>query len=156
MALARVTDDEYMLHSHVIVEQKDDCFYKMDQMCESLNKQDAKKGTKKAAKNILRRSVTDLDSDYQGSDEYEEVGATKMCVLHSRYASKRGTMRDQQAHPVFDSEERVAVFHNGFVTNYKELFTELFPNKDPSKMNLTDSELIAMMIGKQLDGGADL
>ena len=48
------------------------------------------------------------------------------------------------------------MFHNGFVTNYKELFVELFPNKDPSKMNLTDSELIAIMLGKQMDNGANL
>ena len=60
-------------------------------------------------------------------------------------------MRDKQAHPVFDSQERVAVFHNGFVTNYKELAKELYPHKDPSKSNLSDSELIALMIGKLMD-----
>ena len=48
------------------------------------------------------------------------------------------------------------MFHNGFMTNYKELFSELFPSKDPSKINITDSELIAMLIGKQLDGGVNL
>ena len=57
---------------------------------------------------------------------------------------------------MFDENNRVAVFHNGFVTNFKELTRELFPNKDPSKVNLTDSELIAVMLGKELDSGADL
>ena len=81
---------------------------------------------------------------------------SKICVLHSRYASRRGTIRDDQAHPIFDEGNRVAVFHNGFITNYKELFRELFPKKDPSKVNLTDSELIAAMLGKELDNNTDL
>jgi glucosamine--fructose-6-phosphate aminotransferase (isomerizing) len=89
-------------------------------------------------------------------EEKKDDAASKMCVVHSRYASKRGTIRDQQAHPVFDEENRVAVFHNGFVTNFKELTRELFPKKDPAKVNLTDSELIAVMLGKELDSGADL
>jgi len=50
----------------------------------------------------------------------------------------------------------VAVFHNGFVTNYKELAKELFPNKDPSKTTQSDSELIALMLGKLLKEGADI
>jgi len=65
-------------------------------------------------------------------------------------------MRDKQAHPVFDEQNRVAVHHNGFVTNYKELAQEIYPNKDPSKITLSDSELIALMLGKLLDGGADI
>ena len=32
----------------------------------------------------------------------------------------------------------------------------MFPNKDPAKINLTDSELIAIMLGKELDNTADL
>ena len=65
-------------------------------------------------------------------------------------------MRDKQAHPVFDEQERVAVFHNGFVTNYKEIAKELFPNKDPSKSTMSDSELIATLLGRLLDQGMDL
>ena len=29
MAMSRITDDEYMLQNYMIVEEKDDCFYKM-------------------------------------------------------------------------------------------------------------------------------
>lgn len=31
MAMVRVTDDEYMLQNQMIVDQADDCFFKMDQ-----------------------------------------------------------------------------------------------------------------------------
>ena len=57
---------------------------------------------------------------------------------------------------MFDQQERVAVFHNGFVTNYKELAKELFPNKNPDKSTLSDSEIIALMIGKFLDQDMDV
>jgi len=30
MAMVRVSDDEYMLQNHMIVDQEDDCFFKMD------------------------------------------------------------------------------------------------------------------------------
>jgi len=36
MAMVRVTDDEYMLQNHMIVNQEDDCFYKMDQYLNQL------------------------------------------------------------------------------------------------------------------------
>ena len=65
-------------------------------------------------------------------------------------------MRDKQAHPVMDEQERVAVFHNGFVSNYKELARELFPHKDPNRSTLSDSELIALTLGKFLDQGMDI
>ena len=81
---------------------------------------------------------------------------SKICIMHSRYASRKGTMRDNQANPVFDAKSRVAVFHNGFVTNFKDLTSELFPHKSKSKQTQTDSELIALMLGKSLDEGLDL
>ena len=48
------------------------------------------------------------------------------------------------------------MFHNGFITNFKELLRELYPYKDPSKSNFSDSELIAQMLGNELDNGIDL
>jgi len=99
MAMVRVTDDEYMLQNHMIVNQEDDCFYKMDQY-------------------LNQRKVYDSGAEEESK---ESENKSRIAVLHSRYASRKNTMRDKQAHPVFDQDERVAVFHNGFVTNYKEL-----------------------------------
>ena len=105
MSLACVTDDEYMLHSHLIVEQKDDCFFKMDQLFQSLKKQEVKRAPKKPPKMTKTLCVSDLESDNQAAEETEDVNGARMCIIHSRYASRRGTMRDNQAHPVFDSQE---------------------------------------------------
>ena len=129
MAIQRFTDDEYMLHSRLAVDEEDDCFWKMGQ----------------------HMQLTDM-----GQLEESEEPSSKLCVIHSRYASRRGTIRDDQAHPVFDSKKRVAVFHNGFITNFKELLRELYPYKDPSKSNMSDSELIAQMLGNELDNSTDL
>ena len=136
MAMVRVTEDEYMLQNQMIVDQADDCFNKMDLYLNELKVEEGKEEAKEAA----------------------EAGAlrSRIAVLHSRYASRKNTMRDKQAHPVFDEQERVAVFHNGFVSNYKELAKELYPHKDASKVTLSDSELIALTLGKFLDQGMDI
>ncbi len=84
-------------------------------------------------------------------EESKEVTLSRIAVLHSRYASRKNTMRERQAHPVFDEKERIAVFHNGFVSNYNELSLELYPNKNTTKCTLSDSELIALTLGKFLD-----
>lgn len=118
----------------MIVDQPDDCFFKMDQFINELKVEEGKEESKQEA----------------------EEPRSRIAVLHSRYASRKNTMRDKQAHPVFDEQERVAVFHNGFVTNYKEIAKELFPNKDPSKSIMSDSELIACLLGRLLDQGMNL
>ena len=91
MAMVRVSDEEYMLQNKIIVEPQDDCFYKMNAYCDAMKLNDQK--------------------------EEEKDNTSKICIMHSRYASKKGTMRDNQANPVFDTKNRVAVFHNGFITN---------------------------------------
>ena len=45
----------------------------------------------------------------------------------------------------------MAVFHNGYISNHSDLCKELFPNKDPNKVTLSDSELIALMLGTLLE-----
>lgn len=45
-----------------------------------------------------------------------------MCVVSSRYASEKGAILDEQAHPIEASG--LGVFHNGFISNYAELIQE--------------------------------
>jgi len=89
-------------------------------------------------------------------EEAKEGTLSRIAVLHSRYASRKNTVRERQAHPVFDEKERVAVFHNGFVSNYKELSLELYPHKNTAISTLSDSDLIALTLGKLLDQGMDI
>ena len=132
MAMVRVTEDEYMSHSHMMcIDPQDDCFYKLDQYLNELKVEEMK-------------------------EEAKEGTLSRIAVLHSRYASRKNTVRERQAHPVFDEKERVAVFHNGFVSNYKELSLEMYPHKNTAISTLSDSDLIALTLGKLLDQGMDI
>ena len=46
MAMVRVTDDEYMLQNQMIVDQPDDCFFKMDQFINELKVEEGKEESK--------------------------------------------------------------------------------------------------------------
>ena len=71
MAMIRVTDDEYMLQNHMIVDQEEDCFFKLDQHLNQLKIEESKQEEVK-----------------------EGEIRSKIAVLHSRYASRKNTMRD--------------------------------------------------------------
>jgi glucosamine 6-phosphate synthetase-like amidotransferase/phosphosugar isomerase protein len=43
---------------------------------------------------------------------------SKLGILHSRYASTKGVIKESLAHPHTDEKNRVLVFHNGFIANY--------------------------------------
>lgn len=118
-----------MLGRYHTTRPQDDCFYKMEQ-----HLADKLKEEKKSAH-------------------------SKIAVVHSRYASNRRQIDLKQAHPVSDSQSRILVFHNGFITNTSELITEISENDDMAaalKEKLTDSQLIAVMIGAELDKGVNL
>ena len=55
-----------------------------------------------------------------------------MAVLHSRYSSQKGTIKDSLAHPHKDLKARVAIFHNGFIANYEDLNKELIKSEGGS------------------------
>ena len=72
MANIRVTDDEYMLQNHMIIDQEDDCFFKMDQY-------------------LNQRKVHEANEEETKGDNIK----SRIAVLHSRYASRKNTLRDK-------------------------------------------------------------
>lgn len=76
-----------------------------------------------------------------------------MGVLHSRYSSSQ-KIKDSLAHPHYDEKNRVAIFHNGFIANYEDLAKQL---KQSHGITIeTDSQLIAKLIGIEMDQGATI
>lgn len=72
-------------------------------------------------------------------------------MLHSRFSSSR-KIKDNLAHPHLDEKNRVAIFHNGFIANYEDLANQL---KASHGIQIdTDSQLIAKLIGVEMDQGA--
>ena len=78
MAMVRVTDDEYMLQNHMIVDQQDDCFFKMNEYINGL-KLEEQKGEE------VKEEV---------KEEETARPKSRIAVLHSRYASRKNTVRD--------------------------------------------------------------
>ena len=72
-------------------------------------------------------------------------------IGHTRWAT-HGRVTEENAHPHFDTEDRVHVVVNGIVENYLELKQELVADGAVFTSE-TDAEVIAHLISRHLDGG---
>lgn len=71
-------------------------------------------------------------------------------IGHTRWAT-HGNPTDENSHPHFSSDRKVAVVHNGIIENYLELKEEL-TKEGYVFTSQTDSEVVAHLFSKHYDG----
>ena len=106
-------------------------------------------------------SITKYASEKTTSDSIGKVQAGmsdhrghNLGIAHTRWAT-HGGKTDENAHPHTDAKGRIAIVHNGTINNSYDLKNALLA-EGYMFTSETDTEIIAMLIGKHLDKGMKL
>ncbi len=99
--------------------------------------------------NGTRDAVERIRGEAAGKHALHKIG-----VVHTRWAT-HGAKTDENAHPILDGKQRIAIVHNGTIENSKVLKDEL-EKKGMQFSTQTDTEVIAQLVGSYLDDGVEL
>ena len=102
----------------------------------------------------IKYASNDTDNSLNLIEQNYNLPESKIGIGHTRWAT-HGSRTEKNAHPHIDTHNSISLVHNGIITNYLKLKTDLI-NSGYNFISETDTEVISNLISKYINKSNNL